>query len=55
MHQLAVLSTGWVAFFHLAPDGAHHSRFQKVDFFLLLTTVLFFSFLFFVLGRFSWT
>jgi hypothetical protein len=27
MHQLAVLSTGWVAFFHLAPDGAHHSRF----------------------------
>jgi hypothetical protein len=26
-----------------------------VDFFLLLTTVLFFSFLFFVLGRFSWT
>ena len=27
MHQLAVLSTGWVAFFHLALDGAHHSRF----------------------------
>jgi hypothetical protein len=27
MHQLAVLSTGWVAFFHSAPDGAHHSRY----------------------------
>jgi hypothetical protein len=27
MHQLAILSTGWVAFFHLALDGAHHSRF----------------------------
>jgi hypothetical protein len=27
MHQLAVLSTGWAAFFHSAPDGVHHSRF----------------------------
>jgi hypothetical protein len=27
MHQLAVLSTGWVAFFHLASDGVHHSPF----------------------------
>ncbi len=27
MHQLAVLSTGWVAFFHLAPDGVHDSPF----------------------------
>jgi hypothetical protein len=27
MHQLAVLSTRWVAFFHSAPDGVHHSRF----------------------------
>jgi len=27
MYQLAVLSTGWVAFFHSAPDGVHHSRF----------------------------
>jgi hypothetical protein len=27
MPQLAVLSTGWVAFFHSVPDGVHHSRF----------------------------
>jgi hypothetical protein len=27
MHQLAVLSTGWVAFFHSVPDGVHHSPF----------------------------
>ncbi len=27
MHQLAVLSTGWVAFFHSAPDGVHLSPF----------------------------
>jgi len=27
MDQLVVLSTGWVAFFHSAPDGVHHSRF----------------------------
>jgi hypothetical protein len=25
MHQLAVLFTGWVVFFHLAPNGVHHS------------------------------
>jgi hypothetical protein len=46
MHQFAVLSTGCLAFFHSAPDG-----FITVDFFLLLTTVLFFV----LLGRFSWT
>jgi hypothetical protein len=27
MHQLAVLSTGWVAFFHSALDGVHRSPF----------------------------
>jgi hypothetical protein len=27
MHQLAVLSNGWAAFFHLALDGFHHSPF----------------------------
>jgi hypothetical protein len=27
MHQLAVLSTGWGAFFHLAPSGVHRSPF----------------------------
>jgi hypothetical protein len=27
MHQLAVRSTGWVAFFHSVPDGVHHSPF----------------------------
>ncbi len=27
MHQLAVLSTGWVAFFNLALDGVHDSPF----------------------------
>jgi hypothetical protein len=27
MHQLAVLSTGWVAFFHSAPDGVHLNPF----------------------------
>ncbi len=27
MHQLAVLSTGCLAFFHLAPDGVHDSPF----------------------------
>jgi hypothetical protein len=46
MHQLAVLSTGWVAFFHSVSDGVHHS-----PFFLLLTHV--FLFLFLVRGRFS--
>jgi hypothetical protein len=30
MHQLAVLSTGWVAFFHSAPDGVHHNWFLFV-------------------------
>jgi hypothetical protein len=27
MHQLAVLSTGWAAFFHSAPDEVHQSQF----------------------------
>jgi hypothetical protein len=27
MHHLAVLSTGWAAFFHSAPYGVHHSPF----------------------------
>jgi hypothetical protein len=27
MHQLAVLSTGWAAFFHLAQEGVHHNPF----------------------------
>jgi len=27
MHQLAVLSTGWAAFFHSAPDRVHHNPF----------------------------
>jgi hypothetical protein len=27
MHQLAVLSTRWAAFFHSAPDEVHHSPF----------------------------
>jgi hypothetical protein len=27
MHQLAIMSTGWGAFFHLALDGVHHSPF----------------------------
>jgi hypothetical protein len=30
MHQLAVLSTGWAAFFHSVPDGVHHSPFLFV-------------------------
>ncbi len=30
MHQLAVLSTGWVAFFHSTPDGVHDSPFLFV-------------------------
>jgi len=30
MHQLAILSTRWVAFFHSALDGVHHSRFLFV-------------------------
>ncbi len=27
MHQLAVLSTGWVVFFYSVPDGVHHNPF----------------------------
>ncbi len=27
MHQLAVLSTGWAAFFHSVSDGVHHNPF----------------------------
>jgi hypothetical protein len=27
IHQLAILLTGWAAFFHLAPDRVHHSPF----------------------------
>jgi hypothetical protein len=30
MHQLAVLFTGWVAFFHLAPNGVHLNPFLFV-------------------------
>jgi hypothetical protein len=40
MHQLAILSTGWVAFFHSAPDGVHLSPFlfaaDHCTFFLVL-------------------
>jgi hypothetical protein len=35
MHQLAILSTGWAAFFLWAPDGVHHNK-------LLLIIVVFF-------------
>jgi hypothetical protein len=49
MHQLAVLSTGWAAYFHLASDGVHHS-----SFILAADQCTFFFFgLFFVV--FSWT
>jgi hypothetical protein len=44
MHQLAVLSTGWAAFFHSAPDGVHHSPF--------IFATDHFTF-FFLCGRFS--
>jgi len=27
MHQLAVLSTGWAAFFHTTSSGVHHNPF----------------------------
>jgi hypothetical protein len=27
MHQLAILSSGWAAFFHSTPDGVHHNLF----------------------------
>jgi hypothetical protein len=43
MHQLVVLSIGWVAFFHSAPNGVHHN-----PFFLLLTTIPFSFFWFLV-------
>ncbi len=40
MHQLAVLSTGCLAFFHSAPDGVHDSPFllaaDHCTFFLVL-------------------
>jgi hypothetical protein len=40
MHQLVVLSIGWVAFFHSVPDGVHLSPFLFVadhyTFFLVL-------------------
>jgi hypothetical protein len=53
MHQFAVLSTGWVAFFHSALDGAHHSRFLfAADHCIIL---FYFIIIIFVLGRFSWT
>ncbi len=41
MHQLPVLFTGWAVFFHWAPNGVH-----TVHFFLLLTTVFLFYFIF---------
>ncbi len=50
MHQLAVLFTGCLAFFHLAPDGVHRSPFL-----FAADHCTFFYFFFFVLGRFSWT
>ncbi len=34
MHQLAVLSTGWAAFFHSAPDAIYHSLFCFIFWFL---------------------
>jgi len=43
MHQLAVLSTGWAAFFHSAPDGVHHN-----PFFFWLLIIVFFYFIWFV-------
>jgi len=45
MHQLAVLSTGWVAFFHSAPDGVHLNPFLFVADHC--------TFFFWVIGRFS--
>jgi hypothetical protein len=30
MRQLVIMSTGWVAFFHLTLDGVHHSPFAFV-------------------------
>jgi hypothetical protein len=43
MHQLVVLSTGWVAFFHSAPDGVHLSPFLYAA-----DHCIFFSFFFFL-------
>ncbi len=45
MHQLVVLSTGWVVFFHLVPNGVHHSAFLFVADHC--------TFFFLVLGHFS--
>jgi hypothetical protein len=46
MHQLAVLSTGWAAFFHSAPDGVYQSPFfstaDHCTFFFFLVLVRFF-------------
>jgi hypothetical protein len=52
MHQVAVLSTGWAAFFHSAPDGVHHS-----PFFFAADHYTFFLFFFWVTLRpfFPWT
>jgi hypothetical protein len=39
MHQFAVLSSGWAAFFHSVPNGVHQSPFFSTDhciFFLFL-------------------
>jgi hypothetical protein len=48
MHQLAIVSTGWVEFFHLAPNGVHH-----IPFLFAGNHSLYFSFSFlFVLGCF---
>jgi len=47
MHQLAVLSTRWGAFFHLVPDGVHYSPFL-----FAADHCAFFSF-FLVIGLFS--
>ncbi len=43
MHHLAVLFIGWVRFFHLSPDGVHHSPFLfAVDHCILMLIYLFF-------------
>jgi hypothetical protein len=47
MHQLAILSTKWVAFFHSAPDGVHHNPFLfAIDHYIFKIYCL-------VLGHFS--
>jgi hypothetical protein len=48
MHQLAVLSTGCLAFFHLAPDGVHDSPF------LFATDHCTFFFWFLVIFPWTW-